>query len=473
MTDLYVPIIIIQKNVMEKFSKVILGAYAYAPMQEVAGVYMCVELTAIHKYDRTKFPMYTIVSYDNRDWFGMPLYYDQDIFKSNNIIDKRIIGEKIDFNFISKYREGQERVIEQFSKNHKAGKTGFILEAKPGTGKTVCAIKMISIIGRNSLVIVPRENLVWQWIERIKEHSSLTQDEIGHVCGDKINWRSKKIVVALVHTLATGKLGDDFRRNFGCIVFDEVHSSVPPRTFSPVLAMFPAKIRIGMSATIKRDDGLDVIFRNHVGQVYIKGNDSGRMQAKVIAHYFKGSSGYLHMSSPTKNRRGMLLSKLANNPARNKLIVWYILSFLKSKRRVVVLSDRVVQLRLIQAILKNELKKYPEMKGVTCGYYLGKLGSRLIPKNILERVAKGANVILATYQKFDLGTDIKDLAGIIYATPHKLVKQKQGRAERWIIGKKIPVVIDIVDCQYRDAVKWFSHRYGFYTRSGVDVRKVV
>lgn len=450
------------------YSKVVLGAYAYVPIKEVVDTTIVKDLTVIHKYERTRFLMYTIV----RNWFGMPLYFDQDILKNNNIIDKRIIGKKISFKFISKYREGQEKVINTFSKNYKAGKTGFILDAKPGAGKTVCAVKMLSIIRRTSLVIVPRENLVWQWIKRIQEHSNLTLLDIGYVCSNQINWKNKKIVVALVHTLATGKLGKDFRENFGCVVFDEVHSSVPPRTFSPVLAMFPAKVRIGMSATLERDDGLDIIFKNHIGQVYIRGNTSGRMQAKVITHYFKGDSGYLHMPSPTKNRRGMLLSLLAKNIVRNKLIIWYVLSFLKSKRRVVVLSDRILQLKLLQALLKEELKKYPEMK-VTSGFYVGTLNKKLVTKSSLERVVKAANVILATYQKFDLGTDIKDLAGIIYATPHRLVEQKQGRAERWVAGKKVPVVIDIVDVMYEDAVKWFHYRCQFYNNSGTIIKKVV
>jgi hypothetical protein len=197
------------------------------------------------------------------------------------------------------------------------------------------------------------------------------------------------------------------------------------------------------------------------------------MQAKVITHYFKGDSGYLHMPSPAKNRRGMLLSLLANNIVRNKLLVWYILSFLKSKRRVAVLSDRIVQLKLIQNMLKEELTKYPEMKNITSGFYVGTLGKKVLTKKILDSVAKGANVILATYQKFDLGTDIKDLAGIIYGTPQKLVEQKQGRAERWVDGKKVPVAVDIVDVMYKDAVKWFHHRCRFYNEAGIDIKKVV
>lgn len=451
------------------FSKVVLGAYAYVPISEVVGTDLVRNLTVMHRYERTKFSMYTVVN----NWFGMPFYFDQDIFRNKNIVDKRVIGRKISFKFISGYRKGQEKIIKQFFQNYKAGKTGFILDAKPASGKTVCAIKMLSIVGREALVIVPRENLVWQWIERIAEHSDIKDDDLGYVCSNKIKWKGKKIVVALVHTLATGKLGEDFRRNFGCVVFDEVHSSVPPRTFSPVLAMFPAKIRIGMSATLERDDGLDIIFKNHIGQVYIKGDVSGRMQAKVIIHYFKGDSGYLHMPSPTKNRRGMLLSLLANNTVRNKLIVWYILSFLKSHRRVAVLSDRVMQLKLIQNMLKEELKKYPEMKNVTSGFYVGTLGKKKVDKNVLDRVARGANVILATYQKFDLGTDIKDLAGIIYGTPHKFVEQKQGRAEREVAGKKVPVVVDTVDVRYKDAVKWFRHRCIFYNEAGIDIKKVV
>jgi len=454
------------------YSKIVIGAYIYVHMRELTNIRQWEkDLTAVNKYDGTRFPMYRYVPGGN--WFGIPLYYDKNTYSSaEKIIDNRIVGNKVSFNFTAKYREGQEKVINTFSKNYKAGKTGFILGAKPGSGKTVLGIKMLSIIGRRALVVVPRENLVWQWMARIQEHSNLSKEQIGFICGKKVNWKDKEITVALVHTLATDRFGEGFRRNFGCVIFDEVHSSVPPRTFSPVLAMFPARIRIGMSATLERDDGLDIIFRNHIGQVYLRGNASGRMQAKVITHYFKGDSGYLHMPSLAKNRRGMLLSLLAKNIVRNKLIVWYILSFLKSKRRVAVLSDRVEQLKILQAILKEELKKYPELIDITSGFYVGMLNKKVLKKSMLDRVARGANVILATYQKFDLGTDIQDLAGIIYGTPQKLIEQKQGRAERGVKGKKIPVVIDIVDVMYKDTVKWFKHRCEFYNSSGTIIKKV-
>jgi len=347
-----------------------------------------------------------------------------------------------------------------------------IFEAPPGFGKTVVLIKMIEMLGRTTLVVVPRSNLVKQWVERLKEHSSLTDADIGVALDGKCKWKGKKIVVGLVHTLTLDRFGNGFRDHFGTVVFDEVDRSVPPATFSTAVTMFPSKYRIGASATLKRTDGMDVVFEKHIGETRITAEDANRMSPTVILHSFDDNMGDVWEGSPTLNRRGMLLSMLSKDPKRNMLIAYYIGLIHKSGRRCVVLSDRTLQLYRLRELVVG-CKGIPRDE---TGFYVRQLDTgnrkkRSITEAERRRVASDCNVIFATYGMMALGTDIPELSALIYATPQSQVEQSKGRIERVCDGKKQPVVVDIVDTAYPDAKRWAFARQRQYRAENLKIKR--
>lgn len=454
-----------------KFKTAVMGTHFYVPRRELTFE----EEHSLRK-DLCVKPRYNperkINLIDDMKVAGLGLprhYFKEPKTVADKILDIRQDGRPLKFDFLSELRPGQPEVIYEFSRVVNNGTTGIILEAPPGFGKTVCIIKMLKILGRTALVVVPRSNLIKQWIDRLLEHSSLLSSEIGWVEGGKADYKGKKVVVGLVHTLALDRLGREFRNQFGTVVFDEVDRSVPPETFAPVVTMFPARYRLGASATIKRTDGMDVVFNVHIGQVVITGADTNRMKPKVLVHLFDGSSGYVHEGSPKLNRRGMLLSRLAENENRNKLIAKYIKMIYVSGRRILVLSDRTAQLatlRLMVAKIGISLNE--------TGFYVRTLpkgqSKRTMGAKDRERVAIDCKVIFATYGMIHLGTDIPDLAGLIYATPQSEVRQSKGRIERICEGKLTPVVVDIVDTYYPDAMNWSYARQRRYTTEGLTVK---
>ena len=419
--------------------------------------------TVFNKFSKIRYPIYTF----KNGLFGIPLYKDPTLIQNSDARDLRTPGGKVNFNFTGIYREGQERVIAKFHEQLLKGKTGFILEAKPGSGKTVCGISMMQLLGTTTLIVVPRSNLIKQWYDRLLEHTDLPKSSIGIIEGSKRVWEGKKVVVGLVHSLNSSKRLPwfiSFRKYFGLLLFDEVHSSVPPVTFSSIVTLFPSRYRIGMSATLNRDDGMDAIFRWHIGQVYLKLETTARMLPKVVVVTYKGFSGFVPMSSNLLNRRGMLISKLAANYKRNKLLAHLILKLYLSGRKVCVLSDRVAQLKILRELVSTEID------AVKIGLYIrGKTG---LSSSSRKKIETEAMLILATYQMFDLGTDVPDLAGLVYGTPQKNVAQKQGRVERICAAKKQPIVIDIVDSYYADALRWASCREKFYRREKLEISQI-
>lgn len=462
------------------YSKIIIDNYLYLPAKEIPDINsLKKELTICSRFDNKKiFKLYTAY----KEWFGVPLYHYQNLDNiAEKVIDKRVIGNDVKFNFISTFWPGQKELIDDFFKYYCHGRTGFIIEAKTGSGKTVCTIATLSRIGKRVLIIVPRSNLVNQWVDSLLKHSDLSKKDIGTINGSDVVWKNKKVVVGLVHSLALDRLEKEFKNNFGVVVFDEVHSSVPPITFAPVATLCNAKIRIAMSATLERADGLHEIFNEHIGQVYLKGNITKRMPAKVLLHYFSGSSGELYSGMKKLNRRGMLLSKLAKNTARNLVIIKYIKLMLKSNRRILVLSDRTWQLVFLAGMLYAD--KDIDLNKNDVGYFVNTLSiinektgkvdkKKVLTKKDREHTASVCKVILATFGMFALGSDIQNLSGLIYATPQSCAEQAQGRIERFLVGKKQPAVVDIIDTHYKDTMGWATSRQSFYKRNGVEVKVV-
>jgi superfamily II DNA or RNA helicase len=468
-----------------EFTRLVKTSYIYVPMDEIPEfrLSMLKDKLTVRSNFGSPDGIITLFDESKPGWFGIPLYHQEgDGFKSKREVDHRPTGKPFRFLFTPKkedgspggLRPGQVPVITEFEKRLGKGCTGFILEADPGFGKTVTVIKMMQMIGLPTLVVVPRSNLVEQWVQRITRHSSLRKSDIGVVCGDVKMGLSKQIIIGLVHTLALDRLGKEFRTRFGLVVFDEVDRSVPPATFAPVVPLFPAKYRIGCSATVKRRDGLDVVFRKHIGQVHLTGI-AGRtevMKPKAIIVEYRGNSGSVPSHLPKMSRRGILLSKLAKDPARNMLIARMVYRLYKSGRRVVVLSDRVAHLQQLRAMVSNT----HDVPFKETGLYVGSVPGRgkLSPRKKMtktewDQVAKEAKIIFATYQMFAIGTDIPTLAGLVYATPQSEVIQSKGRIERTVENKQQPVVIDIYDTGYTETMRWAAYRMRQYRESGMEV----
>jgi len=103
-----------------------------------------------------------------------------------------------------------------------------------GTGKSLFALYLLSIVRGKKLVIVPTRTLKSQWIERIEEY---LEDDI---------WDEVEI-----HTYrAYSKVK---RRKWKLVIFDEVHH-LPADTYSK-LSMLKTKYRVGLTGTPYREDG--------------------------------------------------------------------------------------------------------------------------------------------------------------------------------------------------------------------------
>jgi superfamily II DNA or RNA helicase len=218
--------------------------------------------------------------------------------------------------------------------------------------------------------------------------------------------------------------------------------------------MFNSKYRIAMTASETRADGLHVIFQNHLVEVKIMCEKSNTMTPDVLFINYNMSSGKLPHSKDRIKSKGMLMTMLAKNEDRNKVIASYIYkATMEDKRPTAILSDRISQLKSIKRWL-IEVYKVPEE---TIGFYIGE-------QNKVEnkRVADNCMVILASFGMLSRGTDITRLSCLVLATPRNDMRQISGRIERVCPNKKQPIIVDFID-PYHLCQTGKEQRLKFYT----------
>src|SRR3989304_3427418 len=89
-----------------------------------------------------------------------------------------------------------------------------------GFGKTILAIKTIALLKKKALVLVNKEFLMEQWIDKIQE---FTDAKVGILQQKKIEVDGRDIVVAMLHSVCMINYPPEIFSQFGFVIIDEVH----------------------------------------------------------------------------------------------------------------------------------------------------------------------------------------------------------------------------------------------------------
>lgn len=335
--------------------------------------------------------------------------------------------------FSGSLREEQERAITVTIDRLNNGRTGGIIRAVPGWGKTVAACALSARLNVPTLVVVHKKFLVDQWQERIEQF--LPGARVGRVQQDECDFEGKHIVIGMVHSLAAREYPKAFYGWPGLVIVDECHR-MGAATWAPVPAKFRARYRIGFSATPHRKDGADNVFLYHLGDVLYASKEQ-RMKPKIRRVYTDFSLVKTERFNPNLAPKSLKLKFLCGSTSRNRLIHERLLMAIEAGRKVLVLSERLQHLRSMEANLRRTWAG----KGPcpSTGFYIG--GQT---EDQLDRASE-AQCIFATVQFAAEGLDIPALDTLFLTTPLSDVEQAVGRILRPYESKKEPIVVDFRD----------------------------
>jgi superfamily II DNA or RNA helicase len=313
-----------------------------------------------------------------------------------------------------------------------------ILNLGCGKGKTKLALKKVAQRGTPTLVIVPDGGILSQWKESIygnKEKGlapGLEFDgELGLIQGPVFNW-AKPITLALVTTLALrirdGVIPEELFRYFGLIVYDEVHQIGAPM-FSLTAAPFYGD-RIGLTATVQREDGLDPIYRYHIGEPFY----SDLKQDLVPRIYFQQTPSNLNYGAAKVNgitNISILRTMLGRDLAGNTFRYYEIQRALKEGRKILCLSHSKDQLRLFHAMFPGSGLLISETE-----------------KDQRMDILRSSQICFAIARLGSTGVDDDALDTLYWLTPFRSrisLQQSMGRIQRAKAGKKQPVMVVFED----------------------------
>lgn len=156
-------------------------------------------------------------------------------------------------------RDYQDEAARSFYGTGRPG-TGYGTVVLPcGAGKTIVGMKVMEIVGANTLILTTNVAAVHQWVDELLDKTSLNAEDIGEYSGDRKVIRP--VTVATYQILVWRKDREEefphFRlfteRKWGLIIYDEVH--LLPAPVFRVTAEIQAVRRLGLTATLVREDG--------------------------------------------------------------------------------------------------------------------------------------------------------------------------------------------------------------------------
>ncbi len=140
----------------------------------------------------------------------------------------------------------------------RAGNKG-VLVLPTAAGKTYIALKAISTLKTQTLIVVPTLDLIDQWRKEVKEYLGV---EAGAVGGGESTVR-----MVTVSTYDSAYSQAEFLGNkFMLLIFDEVHHLASPG-YMQIAEMYMAPYRMGLTATYQRADQRHDLLPQLVGDV--------------------------------------------------------------------------------------------------------------------------------------------------------------------------------------------------------------
>jgi superfamily II DNA or RNA helicase len=371
-------------------------------------------------------------------------------YKENEGPSQLSEGLDIQLLFTGQIRKEQEAAIEAFM-SVKCG----LLQLPCGFGKTVLAIKLISLLRKKTLVIVHKEFLMEQWIERIQQF--LPTARIGKIQGTLIDIQNKDIVLGMLQSLSMKEYSHAIFDEFGFTIIDETHH-MGAEVFSKALFQIVTPYMLGLSATMERKDGMTKIFKMFLGEVLYSAQRE--KVDNIVVQMVKYKSTDPEFNETILNFKGQanyssMIKKICEFNLRTEFILTILAHLLTmdEKRQIMILAhNKSVLTYLYDAIQHRKL--------ATVGYYIGGMCSN----DLKETESK--QVVIATYAMAEEALDIKSLNTLIMASPKTDVTQAVGRILREKHGQ--PIIVDIVDSHETFLRQW-AKRKKYYTSQNYSI----
>ena len=371
-------------------------------------------------------------------------------FLNGNNITYTLTQTKHEFDDVSfsnsiELKTGQKSMVAQVKSPN------GILVAPPGSGKTIMALEIIARLKLPAIILVHRNQLLEQWVERIEQFLGIPKAHIGVISGTKKKL-GKQITVASLQSLARYKDFDEIRNEFGVVIVDECHH-IPAKTYREVIRLFNSRYCYGLTATHERKFGQQLIAELCIGPVLAEMKLSEVAESKTFD--IKIIPSLLELPFRYKNDHYEVLAKTVSfDTARNRLIVDAVLDHLKHDRKILLLTERKEHIEIL-ALHLREVTEIITLSGDDSARKRKLKHDQITTGNF--------KVLIATGPLFGEGLDIQGFDVLVLAFPISFegkLKQYIGRLR----GNGVKYIVDIRDPQIEFLERQFKKRRKLYEK---------
>lgn len=352
------------------------------------------------------------------------------------------------------------------------GNRRFVLGDFTVTHNTVMGLKIITLLQKKTLIIVHKEFLMNQWIERAQEF--IPSAKIGRIQGQVCDIEGKDVVIGMLQTLYDRDFNYD---SFGLTIIDEVHR-IGSEQFSKALLRITTPCMLGISATVERKDGLTKVLYMFIGdKIYSETRKSDDPVCVRGIEYVSTDGEFNECEYDFRGnpKYSTMISKLCEFGPRSDFIVRVLGDLVKeigdrdrdedrdqdqdqdqdqdresslNRGQIMVLChNRSLLTYLHDAIIHKNI--------APVGYYVGGMKQAALQDTETKRI------VLATYAMAAEALDIKTLSILVMATPKTDITQSVGRILR--VRHENPIIVDIIDSHEIFQNQW-RKRKTFYRK---------
>lgn len=385
------------------------------------------------------------------------------------IADNRSIGQwfiKKPVDLSINLRKCQELALDSI--RNKTAFTGLgILILPTGGGKTILSFLMSYESNLPTLFITHTVDLAQQTLNSYEEFFNFTPGFIGDGKFDI----KPQFTIAIIDSIYSKKCYEELNKTFGMVIFDELHM-LAPESCIEVVNNLSIKYKIGVTATIKRGDGLTPVLSACLGDIIhttsIK--EAQEEQALVPLNQERIVSNFISSFDEEKLKKkkslfNSLLKEASLDSHRNKLIAQKTEELCSKDEYVLLVLQNIDQCLLVAELLK-------ESSSVRFEIFVGQIGkkkfSRQERKEIVTRARTGETNCLITVQLAGIGLDVPRLTSLIMdrkVTDPSTVTQIVGRVVRSSpgTGKQFATVYDLEDVNCNVLLRQLEKRsYVYY-----------
>jgi superfamily II DNA or RNA helicase len=361
----------------------------------------------------------------------------------------RVFPCKIGSDHLSYVIKVEEMGVDDYYGFEIDGNRRFVLGDFTVTHNTVMALKIISILQQKTLIIVHKEFLMNQWIDRAEEF--LPGVKIGKIQGGVFDIEGKDIVLGMLQTLYDRAFPENAFDSFGLTIVDEVHR-IGSVQFSKTLLRTITPNMLGISATVDRKDKLTKVLYMFIGpKIYSEDREDDDPVCVRALEYISSDPSFNETEYDFRGQAkySTMISKLSEFTRRSEFIV-KVLADLIAESALKESNAQIMLLSHNRSLLKYLHEAIVHRNFATVGYYVGGM------KQSTLQETEGKQIVLATYAMAAEALDIKSLSVLVMATPKTDITQSVGRILR--VRHDNPIVVDIVDRHDIFQNQWHQRR---------------